>query len=133
MKYNSTAKVLYEEDLCLQEVRESSPMMNGEWLDNRKGDMILGNADWVVSAKATGDDPIVWKKTREVRGSHKVTCVFRKFGSDKLNFTLTSENETGAYQKTFWITDESHLNNVRQFVTNEGFVHMDDILATMRF
>lgn len=133
MKYNSTAKVLYEEDLCLEEIRQNSPVMIGEWLDNRQGDMILGNADWVMDAKATGDDPIVWKKTREVKGSHKVTCTFRRFGADKLNFTLTSENMTGIYQRTFWVTDETHLNNVRKFVAAEDFVNINDILATMRF
>jgi len=95
--------------------------------------MILGgNAEWVMNAKATGDDPIVWRKTRENKRSHKVTCTFRRFGSDKLSFTLMSENITGSYQKTFWVTDETHLNNIRQFVASEGFVNMDDILATMR-
>jgi len=119
MKYNSTA---YEEDLCLQEIRENAPTMVGEWLDNRQGDMILdGNTEWVMDAKATGDNPIVWRKIREVSGSHKVIITFRKFTGDRMNLTFISENSTGTYQRTFWFTNEHHIKNVQGFLESSGF------------
>lgn len=109
MKYNSTAF---------------------DWFDNEQGDMILGNAEWIMFAKASRDDPIVWRKTREIP-NQTITCTFRKFASDKLNLTFKSEIETGAYERTFWFTNETHLENIRRFIAGERFLNENHILEML--